>query len=111
VAHPSLFFSEGWVPQSSAVCFPFPVQRRENPTMLRMGIRGTHHVYDLAGRQTSVTHGYGTANASITSYVYDAAGHKVSETDALNHTTTYTYDADGGWRTLKSPGGPSFAFF
>jgi len=29
VAHPSLFSSEGWVPQSSAVSFPPPVHRRK----------------------------------------------------------------------------------
>ena len=55
----------------------------------------THHVYDLAGRQVSVTQAYGTANATTTTYIYDAAGRKTSETDALGHATTYTYDAAG----------------
>ena len=55
----------------------------------------THHVYDLAGRQTSVTRAYGTSNASTTTYTYYADGKKETETDALSHTTTYTYDAAG----------------
>jgi RHS repeat-associated protein len=54
----------------------------------------TYHAYDLAGRQISVTRGYGTANASTTTYAYDNANRKTSETDALGHTTNYTYDAD-----------------
>ena len=49
--------------------------------------------YDLAGRLTSVTRAYGTSNASTTKYTYDNAGRKVSETDALGHTTSYSYDA------------------
>ena len=55
----------------------------------------TEHVYDLAGRQVSVTQAYGTANATTTTYAYDNAGRKTSETDALGHTTSYTYDAAG----------------
>ena len=54
----------------------------------------THHVYDSAGRQVSVTRGYGTSSATTTTYTLDAAGRKTIETDALSHTTTYTYDAD-----------------
>jgi RHS repeat-associated protein len=55
----------------------------------------TQHQYDLAGRQISVTRGYGTPSASTTSYAYDNAGRKTSETDALLHTTGYNYDAAG----------------
>jgi YD repeat-containing protein len=55
----------------------------------------THHVYDLAGRLTSLTRAFGTSNASTTTYTYDADGRKESETDPLGHTATYTYDAAG----------------
>ena len=54
----------------------------------------TLHAYDLAGRQTSVTRGYGTSNASGTTYTYYDNGLKETETDSLGHTTTYVYDAD-----------------
>jgi RHS repeat-associated protein len=53
----------------------------------------TLNAYDLAGRLTSVTRGYGSSTQSTTTYAYDDAGRKVSETDALGHTTSYTYDA------------------
>jgi YD repeat-containing protein len=52
-------------------------------------------VYDLAGRETSVTQAYGTANATKTSYQYDNAGRKKLEMDALGNTTSYIYDAAG----------------
>jgi RHS repeat-associated protein len=55
----------------------------------------TQHQYDLAGRQIAVTRGFGTSSASTTSYAYDNAGRKTSETDALQHTTGYTWDAAG----------------
>jgi RHS repeat-associated protein len=54
----------------------------------------TLNAYDLAGRLTSVTRGYGSSTPSTTTYAYDNASRKVSETDALGHTTSYTYDAD-----------------
>jgi hypothetical protein len=38
------------------------------------------HVFDLSGRQVSVTRGYGTSNASTSSYAYDNAGRKTGET-------------------------------
>src|SRR5271157_1993504 len=52
----------------------------------------TLNAYDLVGRLTSVTRGYGTTSASTTSYTYDAANRKTSETDAMGHTTNYIYD-------------------
>jgi hypothetical protein len=36
----------------------------------------THHVYDQAGRQSSVTLGYGTSSASVTQYAYYDDGRK-----------------------------------
>jgi RHS repeat-associated protein len=55
----------------------------------------TQHVYDKGGRQTSVTHGYGSSTPSTTSTTYRDDGRKQSETDALGHTTSYSYDAAG----------------
>ena len=62
----------------------------------------TLNTYDLDGRLISVTRGYGSSTPSTTSYTYDAAGRKISETDALGHTTSYTYDAAG--RTIAVTG-------
>jgi RHS repeat-associated protein len=62
-------------------------------------------VYDLAGRETSVTQAYGTSNATTTSYAYDAAGRKTGETDALTHTTTYSYDNAGNLTGISGPKG------
>ena len=58
-------------------------------------------VYDLAGRQISVTQAYGTSNATTTIYAYDNAGRKTSETDALGHITSYTYDAAGNLTAIS----------
>jgi YD repeat-containing protein len=75
----------------------------------------TVFAYDGAGRKTSETQGYGTAQAATTTYVYDddgnlieltdAAGNhtyfsydgglKVSMTDPQGHTSYYSYDDDG----------------
>ncbi len=65
----------------------------------------SYHQYDLAGRETSLTSGYGTAGAITVTYIYDADGRKLSETDSLGHTTTYTYDAAGDVTSLSGVGG------
>lgn len=65
--------------------------------------RVTRYQYDQAGNLTSVTVAAGTADASTTSYGYDAAGRKTSETDALGNTTRYTYDAAGHLTTVTDP--------
>jgi RHS repeat-associated protein len=71
----------------------------------------TLHGYDLAGRQTSVTRGYGTSNASTTTTAYDADGRKESETDALGHATNYTYDADNRLTAVAGvSGNTSYAY-
>ena len=61
--------------------------------------------YDLAGRLTSVTRGYGSSNASTTSYAYDNANRKISETDALGNTTNYFYDADSHLTAISGVAG------
>jgi RHS repeat-associated protein len=57
----------------------------------------TQHVYDPAGRQTSVTHGFGstTTTPSTTYYTYYDDGRKATETDPANNVTNYYYDAAG----------------
>ena len=65
----------------------------------------THHIYDLSGRQTSITKGYNTPQASATSFTYYDDGRKYTETDALNHTTTYIYDAAGRLTSIAGPKG------
>jgi len=54
-----------------------------------------HNVYDLAGRLTSTTMAYGTADATTTSYTYYNDGRKATETDPGGNTTTYNYDPAG----------------
>jgi len=48
---------------------------------------------------TSITRGSGTSSAATTTFTYDAAGNRVSSTDANGHTTTATYDARGNQLT------------
>jgi RHS repeat-associated protein len=65
----------------------------------------THHEYDLAGRQTRVTRGYGSSTPSATSYAYDNANRKTSETDALGNTTNYFYDNDSRLTAISGVAG------
>jgi RHS repeat-associated protein len=65
----------------------------------------THNTYDLAGRLVSVTKAYGTSAASTTTYTYDNAGRKLTETDAVGAATTYTYDNAGNMLSVSGPGG------
>jgi RHS repeat-associated protein len=65
----------------------------------------THNTYYLDGKLFSVTRGYGTSNASTTSYTYDADGRKQSDTDPLGHITTYFYDNAGHLITVTNAAG------
>jgi RHS repeat-associated protein len=77
---------------------------RGQPVLTRdQGGRITHNVYDLAGQLTSVTYAEGTADAATTSYTYDAAGRKITETDPRVYTTTYQYDNAGKLRYVTDP--------
>ncbi|MHB8857268.1 MAG: DUF7948 domain-containing protein [Bellilinea sp.] len=60
----------------------------------------TRNQYDLAGQLTSLTVADGTADAGTTSFGYDTAGRKTSQTDPLGHTTSYTYDDAGRLLTI-----------
>jgi RHS repeat-associated protein len=43
----------------------------------------------------SITHGYGTADASTEAFAYDEAGHLLSQADGNGHSTIYTYNPAG----------------
>jgi RHS repeat-associated protein len=81
-------------------------------------------IYNDNRRKTSVTVGYGTADAATTSYAYDNMGNLTSITNPLNHsnvstlydernrpysvsvgsqTTTFTYDTAGHKKTVTRP--------
>ncbi len=54
--------------------------------------------------QTKVTRSAHDTNSSITSYTYNhLTGQKISETNALGHTTTYAYDKLGRVTSVNSP--------
>jgi RHS repeat-associated protein len=86
----------------------------------------TNTVYDDNRRKSTVTVGYGTADAATTSYTYDNVGNLTtvtnprsyhittaydernrpsSITDALNDTTTFTYDTAGRKKSITRPNG------
>ncbi len=50
----------------------------------------------------SITHGFGTASATTTTFTYDAANDLTSVTDGNGHTTTYTYE-NGNRLTMIDP--------
>ena len=55
----------------------------------------TRNAYDKEWRLISTTVAFGTLQAAITSYTYDAAGQRRSMTDPLGHITRWGYDAAG----------------
>ncbi len=57
--------------------------------------RVTRYEYDRAGQLIRVTTALGTAEASTTTYGYNAAGRRIRETNALGQTTAFAHDAAG----------------
>jgi RHS repeat-associated protein len=49
----------------------------------------------------SITHGFGTPDATAETFAYDEAGHQLSRTDGNGHTASYTYNPAGD-RTSKA---------
>ena len=54
---------------------------------------------------TSVTHGYGTASATTTTFYYNPALEPISVTDGNGHTMTYTYDGEGNRTSVTDANG------
>jgi RHS repeat-associated protein len=66
----------------------------------------TVYLFDDAMRITSVTRGFGTAQAATTSYTYDNAGNRLTMTIdplGLQHTTVYTYNSAADMLTVTDP--------
>jgi RHS repeat-associated protein len=55
----------------------------------------TLDAYDSNDALGSITHGYGTAEATTTSFSYNEAGEPISETNGAKQTTSYEYDEAG----------------
>lgn len=71
--------------------------------------RATRYIYDKLGRLSTVVQPEVDGTTPITRYTYNELGSQLTQTDALNHTTTYKYD-DLGRRTGRQlPGGQSEA--
>ncbi|HWC48915.1 MAG TPA: RHS repeat-associated core domain-containing protein [Solirubrobacterales bacterium] len=51
----------------------------------------------------SVTHGFGTPQATTETFTYDEGGRLLTRTDGLGHTTTYGYDEVGDRTSEKDP--------
>ncbi len=60
----------------------------------KMGVRNSY-LYDANGRLLSQTDAVGTADARTISHSYDAAGHMLTTTDTLGYVTAYAYDPYG----------------
>jgi RHS repeat-associated protein len=61
--------------------------------------------FDSSDLVTSITHGYGTANATTTKTAYNEANEPTSLTDGNSHTTTYEYDSAGNKLKAIDPEG------
>ena len=70
----------------------------------------TQFGYDTLGRLTTVISAHLTPRQTTTSYTYDEAGNKLTQTDANHHTTTWTYDALGRVETRSLPEGQQESF-
>src|SRR6185312_12973494 len=65
----------------------------------------TDEWFDSNNQPTSITRGFGTAEATTESFTYTAAGLLGSRTDGNGHTTTYEYDAAGNRTKETDPEG------
>lgn len=66
--------------------------------------------YDAYGRQTMVQKGRVDSLITISQYTYDGIGRKLSETDAVNRVTYYSYFGHGGIRRILLPTGDSINY-
>jgi YD repeat-containing protein len=63
----------------------------------------TSFIFDTAGRMVNKSTAVGTPEQTNTGYAYDGLGNLTSEVDARNNTTTYSYDAVGNMLTRTVP--------
>ena len=63
----------------------------------------TTESFDGAHELISITHGYGTTEATTETSTYDHEGELASHTDGNGHTTTYTYDTAGNRTSNTDP--------
>ncbi|EHS56355.1 YD repeat-containing protein, partial [Paenibacillus sp. Aloe-11] len=56
------------------------------------GVTGKWFTYDTVGRLTEEKSSIGDGNQAVISYTYDSHGRVLSSTDALGHTTVYSYE-------------------
>jgi RHS repeat-associated protein len=63
----------------------------------------TDQWFNSDNEPTTITDGFGTKDASTGAFVYDEAGHLLSETDGNGHTTTYAYNAAGDRTSATDP--------
>jgi RHS repeat-associated protein len=66
--------------------------------------------YDRADRTTSSTEALGAPVESTTTYTYDRAGHMLTSTDPLKHTSIYSYDARYRRLTQQDASGATTTF-
>lgn len=69
----------------------------------------THYAYDFNGHLVTITH---PNNSTTTTFAYDLAGRKTSQSDPDLGTTTYGYDADGNLTQMvdaRGAGGTVYA--
>lgn len=66
--------------------------------------------YDKTGHLIAVTQYKDVNTPLVTRFAYNEQGHRISQTDANNHTTTWTYDSFGRVATRTLPEGMSESF-
>ncbi|MDA1055178.1 MAG: S8 family serine peptidase, partial [Planctomycetota bacterium] len=70
----------------------------------------TEYAYDALGNQTSQTVAPGTAGETVMSYTYDAFSRRLTETDNIGRTTTFSYDGRDRLLSTTLQGPPPLAF-
>ncbi len=59
--------------------------------------------FDSDNQLSTITDGFGTPNATTSSFTYDSQGNTASETNGADHTTDYSYDAEGNKTSETNP--------
>ena len=61
------------------------------------------HQYDSVGNRTTITRAAGSADAATDTFAHDLNDRLISQTDALGHTTVYTYNGAGQLVAQEDP--------